>query len=53
MSFVHLHLRTGCPYGCGTATPEELVREAGSLALTHRDGLYDIARFPRAVEKAG
>ncbi len=57
-SFTHLHVRSGFSYGCGVATPEELVGAAAgmgyeALALTDRNGLYGVPRFLRAAEEAG
>jgi error-prone DNA polymerase len=55
---VHLHVRSGFSYGCGTAAPEEFVEAATgmgyeALALTDRDGLYGMPRFLRACSGAG
>jgi error-prone DNA polymerase len=56
--YAHLHVRSGFSYGCGTATPEELVEAAAdagfrALALTDRDGLYGVPRFLKACGEVG
>ncbi|MDP9474663.1 MAG: PHP domain-containing protein [Actinomycetota bacterium] len=49
-AFSHLHIRSDFSYGLGVATPEEPVGAAAgmgirSIALTDRDGLYELPRF--------
>jgi len=56
--FAHLHARSGFSYGLGTATPEELAGAAArmgyqAMALTDRNGLYDIPRFLKACGEHG
>lgn len=56
--FTHLHVRSGYSWGFGTATPEEIAREAanldmGAVALTDRDTLFGIPRFLAACSESG
>ncbi len=56
--FVHLHLRSGYSWGLGTATPEEIAREAsnlgmGAVALTDRDTLFGAPTFIAACSEYG
>lgn len=56
--FVHLHVRSGCSWGFGTATPGEIAHAAvdlgmGAVALTDRDTLFGAPRFLAACRERG